>query len=212
MKKTVQDIDVRGKRVIVRCDFNVPMKDGKITDDTRIVAALPTIKYLIGRGAKVILMSHLGRPKGKPDHQYTLEPVAERISQLLEKQVFFAQCDQVVVQEIVDASKDLNPGDVVLLENLRFRPEEEANDPVFAQDLASLADIYVSDAFGTVHRAHASTAGIAKYLIELEMKAQYELGRDDCYHAIKRNFEERTGMDLDEAVKMLSTPVDLNLQ
>ena len=153
------------------------MKDGKITDDTRIVAALPTIKYLIGRGAKVILMSHLGRPKGKPNHEFTLEPVAERISELLERQVFFAQCDKVVVPEIVAASKDLNPGDVVLLENLRFRPEEEENDPVFAQDLASLADIYVSDAFGTVHRAHASTAGIAKYLpavsgflIEKELK------------------------------------------
>ena len=177
MKKTVQDIDVQGKRVIVRCDFNVPMKDGKITDDTRIVAALPTIKYLIGRGSKVILMSHLGRPKGKPNHEFTLEPVAERISELLGRQVFFAQCDKVVVPEIVDASKDLNPGDVVLLENLRFRPEEEENDPVFAQDLASLADIYVSDAFGTVHRAHASTAGIAKYLpavsgflIEKELK------------------------------------------
>ena len=177
MKKTVQDIDVQGKRVIVRCDFNVPMKDGKITDDTRIVAALPTIKYLIGRGSKVILMSHLGRPKGKPNHEFTLEPVAERISELLGRQVFFAQCDNVVVPEIVDASKDLNPGDVVLLENLRFRPEEEENDPVFAQDLASLADIYVSDAFGTVHRAHASTAGIAKYLpavsgflIEKELK------------------------------------------
>ena len=153
MKKTVQDIDVKGKRVIVRCDFNVPMKEGKITDDTRIVASLPTIKYLIGRGAKVILMSHLGRPKGKPNHEFTLEPVAKRLSELLEKQVFFAQCDNVVVPEIVDASKDLNPGDVMLLENLRFRPEEEENDPIFAQDLASLADIYVSDAFGTVHRA-----------------------------------------------------------
>ncbi len=177
MKKTVKDIDVQGKRVIVRVDFNVPMKEGKITDDTRIVAALPTIKYLIGRGAKIILMSHLGRPKGKPNHEFTLEPVAERISQLLEKQVFFAQCDQVVVPEIVAATKELNAGDVVLLENLRFRPEEEANDPQFAQDLASLADIYVSDAFGTVHRAHASTAGIAKYLpavsgflIEKELK------------------------------------------
>ena len=177
MKKTVKDIDVQGKRVIVRVDFNVPMKEGKITDDTRIVAALPTIKYLIGRGAKIILMSHLGRPKGKPNHEFTLEPVAKRLAELLEKQVFFAQCDQVVVPEIVAATKDLNAGDVVLLENLRFRPEEEANDPQFAQDLASLADIYVSDAFGTVHRAHASTAGIAKYLpavsgflIEKELK------------------------------------------
>lgn len=190
MKKTVRDIDVRNKRVIVRCDFNVPMKDGVITDDTRIAAAMPTVEYLISQGAKIILMSHLGRPKGKPNHEYSLEPVARRISELLKKQVFFAACDKVVVQEIVDASKDLNPGDVVLLENLRFRPEEEANDPVFAQDLASLADVYVSDAFGTVHRAHASTAGIAKYLpsvsgflIEKELKF---LG--DALDAPKRPF------------------------
>lgn len=177
MKKTVKDIKVQGKRVFVRCDFNVPMKDGQITDDTRIVAALPTIKYLIEQGASVILASHLGRPKGKPNHEYTLEPVAKRLSELLNKQVFFAQCDLVVVPEIVEATKDLNPGDVVLLENTRFRAEEEANDDKFAQDLASLADVYVSDAFGAVHRAHASTAGIAKYLpavsgflIEKELK------------------------------------------
>ncbi len=177
MKKTVRDIDVKGKRVLVRCDFNVPMKNGEITDDTRIVAAVPTIKYLMEQGASVILMSHLGRPKGKPNHEFTLEPVAMRLSQLLNKQVFFASCDAVVVPEIVAATKDLNPGDVVLLENLRFRPEEEANDSIFAQDLAALADVYVSDAFGTVHRAHASTAGVAKYLpavsgflIEKELK------------------------------------------
>jgi len=177
MKKTVEDISVKGKRVFVRCDFNVPIKNGVITDDTRIVAAIPTIQYLIQEGASVILASHLGRPKGQPNHEFTLEPVAERLSQLLHKQVFFAACDKVVVPEIVDATKDLNPGDVVLLENLRFRPEEEANDSIFAQDLASLADYYVSDAFGTVHRAHASTAGIAKYLpavsgflIEKELK------------------------------------------
>ena len=177
MKKTVKDVKVQGKRVFVRCDFNVPMKDGKITDDTRIVAAVPTIKYLIEQGASVILASHLGRPKGQPNPEYSLEPVAQRLSELLNKQVFFAQCDNVVVPEIVEATKDLNPGDVVLLENLRFRAEEEANDPKFAQDLASLADVYVSDAFGTVHRAHASTAGIAKYLpavsgflIEKELK------------------------------------------
>ncbi len=177
MKKTVRDIDVKGKRVLVRCDFNVPMKNGEITDDTRIVAAVPTIKYLMEQGASVILMSHLGRPKGKPNHEFTLEPVAMRLSQLLNKQVFFASCDAVVVPEIVAATKDLNPGDVVLLENLRFRPEEEANDSIFAQDLAALADVYVSDAFGTVHRAHASTAGVARYLpavsgflIEKELK------------------------------------------
>ena len=177
MKKTVKDVKVQGKRVFVRCDFNVPMKDGKITDDTRIVAAVPTIKYLIEQGASVILASHLGRPKGQPNPEYSLEPVAQRLSELLNKQVFFAQCNNVVVPEIVEATKDLNSGDVVLLENLRFRAEEESNDPKFAQDLASLADVYVSDAFGTVHRAHASTAGIAKYLpavsgflIEKELK------------------------------------------
>ena len=164
MKKTVKDIDVKGKRVICRCDFNVPMKDGVITDDNRIVAALPTIKYLLENGASVILMSHLGRPKGQPKPEFTLGPVAERLSELLGLKVAFAKSDKVVDAAVKAESKYLEPGQVMLLENLRYRPEEEKNDPQFAKDLAALADIYVNDAFGTAHRAHASTAGIADYL------------------------------------------------
>ncbi len=164
MKKTVRDIDVKGKKVIERCDFNVPMADGRITDDTRITASLPTIKYLLDHGAAVILMSHMGRPKGKADMQYTLKPVAERLSQLLEKDVVFISSPEVVDEKVKDAAAALKPGQVMLLENVRFRKEETENDPGFAKELASLADIFVNDAFGTAHRAHASTAGIASYL------------------------------------------------
>ena len=164
MKKTVKDIDVKGKRVICRCDFNVPMKDGEITDDKRIVAALPTIKYLLEEGASVILMSHLGRPKGEPKQEFSLAAVGQRISDLLGEGVIFAKSDAVVDDAVKAAAADLEPGQIMLLENLRFRKEEEKNDPAFAKDLASLADIYVNDAFGTAHRAHASTAGIADYL------------------------------------------------
>ncbi|MBR3301357.1 MAG: phosphoglycerate kinase [Firmicutes bacterium] len=164
MKKTVKDIDVKGKRVICRCDFNVPMKDGVITDTNRITAALPTIKYLLENGASVILMSHLGRPKGKPNPDYTLKPVADKLSELLDLNVIFADADAVVDDSVRAEAKYLEPGQVMLLQNLRYRAEEEANDPGFAKDLASLADIYVNDAFGTAHRAHASTAGVADYL------------------------------------------------
>ena len=164
MKKTVKDIDVKGKRVICRCDFNVPMKDGVITDTNRITAALPTIKYLLENGASVILMSHLGRPKGKPNPDYTMRPVAEKLAELLEMPVAFADSDKVVDDAVRAEARYLIPGEVMLLQNLRYRAEEEANDPGFAKDLASLADIYVNDAFGTAHRAHASTAGIADYL------------------------------------------------
>ena len=164
MKKTVRDIDVKGKRVLVRCDFNVPMQDGKITDDTRIVSALPTIRYLTEHGAKVILMSHMGRPKGEPKKEFTLQPVADRLTQLLGKQVIFAASDRVVDEKTRQAAAALAEGDVMLLENVRFRKEETENDPVFAKELASLGDIFVNDAFGTAHRAHASTAGIADYL------------------------------------------------
>ncbi|MBQ1712331.1 MAG: phosphoglycerate kinase, partial [Firmicutes bacterium] len=164
MKKTVKDIDVKGKRVICRCDFNVPMKDGVITDTNRITAALPTIKYLLENGASVILMSHLGRPKGKPNPDYTLKPVADKLSELLGLNVIFADADAVVDDGVRAEAKYLEPGQVMLLQNLRYRAEEEANDPGFAKDLASLADIYVNDAFGTAHRAHASTAGVADYL------------------------------------------------
>ena len=161
-KKTIEDIDVSGKRVLVRCDFNVPLDGTKITDDTRIVAALPTIQYLLDHNAAVILCSHLGRPKGEFNMKYSLAPVAERLSEKLDKKVVLAK--DVIgedAQKCVDAMK---PGDIVLLENVRFHKEEEKNDPEFAKKLASFAEIYVNDAFGTAHRAHASTEGVAHYL------------------------------------------------
>lgn len=164
MKKTIRDIEVKDKKVIARCDFNVPLKDGQITDDTRIKAALPTIQYLIGENAAVILMSHLGRPGGQPDAEYTLKPVADRLSQLLGTDVFFAASDSVVDDEVRKKAGQLKGGQVMLLENVRFRKEETKNGEEFAKELASLADIFVNDAFGTAHRAHASTAGIASYL------------------------------------------------
>jgi phosphoglycerate kinase len=164
MKKTVRDIDVKGKKAIVRCDFNVPMKDGKITDDVRITSAMPTVEYLLENGAAVILMSHLGRPKGKPNHDFTLAPVAERISELLGRPVIFAASDSVVDEGVKAKAKALKPGEVMLLENVRFRPEEEKNGEDFSKELASLADVFVNDAFGTAHRAHSSTAGIASFL------------------------------------------------
>lgn len=164
MKKTVKDINVQGKRVIVRCDFNVPMKDGVISDDIRIVAALPTVRYLLQQGAKVILMSHMGRPEGEPNMKYTLKPVAERLAQLLEQEVLFVSSPTVVDDEVKAAAEALEDGQVMLLENVRFRKEETKNGADFAKELASLADIFVNDAFGTAHRAHASTAGIASYL------------------------------------------------
>jgi len=162
-KMTLRDIDVRGKRVFVRVDFNVPLnEDGEVADDTRIRAALPTISFLTEHGARVILASHLGRPKGKPDLRFSLRPVAGRLSALLGREVRFAgDCVGPAARESVGAMSD---GDVTLLENVRFYPEEEANDPEFAGEMASLADVYVNDAFGTAHRAHASTAGIAAYI------------------------------------------------
>jgi len=163
-KKTVEDIDVSGKKVIVRVDFNVPQDEaGNITDDNRIRAALPTISYLLEHKAKIILCSHLGRPKGKVDPVFTLAPVAKRLQELLPnvKIVFASDC---IGDSAKKACAELKEGEIVLLENLRFHKEEEANDPGFAKALASLADIYVNDAFGTAHRAHASTAGIAAYL------------------------------------------------
>ena len=174
-KKTVRDIDLRNKRVLVRVDFNVPMKDGKITDDTRIRAALPTITYILDqKGARLILMSHLGRPKG-PDKENSLAPIAQRLSELLGKKVTLApDCVGPAAESVVKAMK---PEDVVLLENVRFHPEEEKNDPAFAAQLAALGDVYVNDAFGTAHRAHASTEGVAKilpavagFLMEKELK------------------------------------------
>lgn len=164
MKKTVKDIDVKGKRVLVRCDFNVPMEDGQITNDSRIVAALPTIDYLIDQGAKVILMSHLGRPEGEADMKYTLKPVAERLSEFMGKKVIFISSPLVVDETVKKQVLELKDREVMLLENLRFRKEETENTPSFSRELAELGDIFVNDAFGTAHRAHASTYGIASFL------------------------------------------------
>lgn len=164
-KKNIEDVKVKGKRILVRCDFNVPMDENKnITDDIRIKGALPTIKYLVNQEAKVILMSHLGRPKGEPNKKYSLEPVAERLAQLLHQEVTFAADEEVVGTSAKKAVEEMKNGEVVLLENVRFRKEEEKNDPQFSKELASLGEIFVNDAFGTAHRAHASTAGIADYL------------------------------------------------
>ncbi|MEG2317064.1 MAG: phosphoglycerate kinase, partial [Clostridia bacterium] len=162
-KKTIEDIQVAGKKVLVRCDFNVPMDENKIiTDENRIRGALPTIKYLMEHGAKVILCSHLGRPKGEFNMKYSLKPVATRLSQLLGKEVLMAE--DVIGPSAKKLSAELKDGDVMLLENVRFHKEEEKNDPAFAQELASLAEVYVNDAFGTAHRAHASTEGVTHYL------------------------------------------------
>ncbi len=163
-KKTVNDIDVKGKRVLVRCDFNVPVIDGKITDDNRITAALPTIKKLISDGGKVILCSHMGKPKGEVKKELSLAPVAKRLSELLGKEVVFAADDNVVGENAKKAVAQMKDGDVVLLENTRFRKEETKNEDNFSKELASLADIFVNDAFGTSHRAHCSTVGVTKYI------------------------------------------------
>lgn len=161
-KKTVRDVDVRNKRVLVRVDFNVPLKNGQVKDDTRIRAALPTILYLKEQGAKVILASHLGRPKGKVSDELRLKPVAARLSEIIGEKV--AQTEDCVGSQVQEAVQGLASGEVLLLENLRFHPEEEKNNPEFAQQLAALAEIYVNDAFGTAHRAHASTEGVAHFL------------------------------------------------
>lgn len=163
-KKTVDDIQVAGKKVLVRCDFNVPMKDGKITNDKRIVAALPTIKKLIADGGKVILCSHLGKPKNGPEAKFSLAPVAERLSEYLGKPVVFADDDNVVGENAKAAVAAMKDGDVVLLQNTRFRKEETKNIEEFSKELASLADCYVDDAFGSCHRAHCSTEGVTKFL------------------------------------------------
>jgi len=161
-KMTVRDIDLKGKRVIMRVDFNVPVKDGVVQDDTRIREALPTIKYILEQKAKLILLSHLGRPKGGPSPEFSLAPVAKRLSELLGKEVKFVS--QVVGDEVKKAVEELKEGEVLLLENTRFHPGEEKNDPELAKFWASLADVHVNDAFGTAHRAHASNVGIAQYI------------------------------------------------
>jgi len=163
-KKTVDDIQVQGKKVLVRCDFNVPIKDGKITDETRIVGALPTIKKLIADGAKVILCSHMGKPKGEPKPELSLAPVAARLSEHLGKEVVFAADDTVVGDNAKAAVAAMKDGDVVLLENTRYRAEETKNGEALSKDLASLAEIFVNDAFGTAHRAHCSNVGVTEYI------------------------------------------------
>lgn len=165
-KKTVDDINAKGKRVLVRCDFNVPLKNGVITDDNRINGALPTIQKLINDGAKVILCSHLGKPKNGPEAKFSLAPVAKKLSEKLCKEVVFAADDNVVGDNARAAVANMKDGDVVLLENTRFRPEETKNGEAFSKDLASLCDIYVDDAFGSCHRAHCSTVGVTKYVSE----------------------------------------------
>lgn len=175
-KKTIRDLELKGRKVLVRCDFNVPLKAGAITDDTRITGAIPTIKHLVEAGAKVILCSHLGRPGGEKNSEFTLAPVATRLGELLGKDIAFAS--DCVGAEVADAANGLADGDVLLLENVRFYKEETANDSDFAKKLADVADVYVNDAFGTAHRAHASTAGVADhvddsvmgFLMERELK------------------------------------------
>ena len=163
-KKTIEDIDVKDKRVLARCDFNVPLKDGEITNDKRIVAALPTIKYLMEHGAKVILCSHLGRPKGEYKPEFSLAPVAKKLSEYLGVEVKLAEDPEVVGENAKKLAAELKDGEVMLLENVRFRAEETKNEENFSKELASLADIFVNDAFGTAHRAHCSTTGVASYL------------------------------------------------
>ena len=164
-KKTLRDLSLQNKRVLVRCDFNVPLdKEGIITDDIRIVSSLPTINYLLEKGAAVILMSHLGRPDGSPDKKYSLYPVAQRLGSLLGRDIIFEDCDTVVDEKVKASAACLKSGDLMLLQNTRFRPEETKNKGDFAKDLASLGDLYVNDAFGTAHRAHSSNVGICQYL------------------------------------------------
>ena len=161
-KLTLRDIDPTAKRVLTRVDFNVPLQDGEVSDDTRLVATLPTIRYLLHKQARLVLMSHLGRPKGGPDPRYSLKPVARRLERLLRMPIGFA--DDCIGALAEQRSKQLKDGEVLLLENLRFHPEEEKNDPGFARSLATLGDVYVNDAFGAAHRAHASTEGVARLL------------------------------------------------
>ena len=165
-KKTVEDINVCGKRVLVRCDFNVPLKDGVITDENRLNGAMPTIKYLVDKGAKVILCSHLGKPKGEAKPELSLAPVAKRLSEMLGKEVVFAADENVVGENAKAAVAKMENGDVVLLENTRYRKEETKNEENFSKELASLAEIFVNDAFGTAHRAHCSTVGAGEFLAE----------------------------------------------
>ena len=163
-KKSVDDINVKGQKVLVRCDFNVPLKEGKITDENRLVAALPTIKKLVADGGKVILCSHLGKPKGEPKPELSLAPVAVRLSELLGQEVKFVASPVVVDDSVKAAVEAMNDGEIILLENTRYRAEETKNGEAFSKDLASLADVFVNDAFGTAHRAHCSNVGVTEFV------------------------------------------------
>ncbi len=182
MKKTIKDVEVNGKSVLVRCDFNVPMQDGEITDDARIVGSIPTIKYLLKNNAKVIIMSHLGRPKGQPNMEYTMAPIMPVLKDVISKEmgkdvnVIFGESDTVFDEKVSKLADDLKEGEILLLENTRFRPEETKNEKTFSKELASLGDLFVNDAFGTAHRAHCSTVGVAEeipgvlgFLLEKEL-------------------------------------------
>lgn len=163
-KKTIEDVQVKGKKVLVRCDFNVPLKDGVITDENRLNGAMPTIKYLVDNGAKVILCSHMGKPKGEAKPEFSLAPVAKRLSEMLGKEVVFAADDNVVGENAKKAVAEMKDGDVVLLQNTRYRKEETKNEENFSKELASLCEVYVNDAFGSAHRAHCSTVGVTEYV------------------------------------------------
>ena len=178
-KVTVDDINVAGKRVLVRCDFNVPLKNGVITDENRINAALPTIKKLIADGGKVILCSHLGKPKNGPEEKFSLAPVAKALSEKLGQEVKFAADDEVVGENARAAVAAMKDGDVILLQNTRFRKEETKNEEAFSKDLASICDVYVNDAFGSAHRAHCSTAGVTDYI--KENAVGYLMGKELTY-------------------------------
>ncbi len=165
-KKSLEDINVKGKKVLVRCDFNVPIVEGKITDENRLLGAIPTIEYLVNNDAKVILCSHLGKPKGEPKSEFSLAPVAARLSKLLNKNIIFAEDDNVIGDNAKVAISAMNDGDIVLLQNTRFRKEETKNEENYSKELASLCDIFVNDAFGTAHRAHCSTVGVTEFVRE----------------------------------------------
>jgi phosphoglycerate kinase len=183
-KLSISDLDVTGKRVFMRVDFNVPLADGKITDDTRIEAALPSIRYVSDKGGRLILASHLGRPKGKPEAKYSLKPVADRLAELLGKPVQFAK--DCVGPEVESTASNLKNGEVLLLENLRFHAEEEKNDPSFAKQLAQLCDVYINDAFGAAHRAHASTAGIVSYVKQAAAGYLMQKEIEALHHALTK--------------------------
>ena len=196
-KKSVDDINVKGQRVLVRCDFNVPLQDGKITDENRLVAALPTIKKLVADGGKIILCSHLGKPKGEPKPELSLAPVAKRLTELLGQEVKFVPSPVVVDDTVKAAVADMKDGEIILLENTRYRAEETKNGDEFSKELASLCDVFVNDAFGTAHRAHCSNVGVTKYVdtavVGYLMQKEIEAQRDEQQTAIREEGRVEVG-------------------